>query len=147
MMGLGASAGLALLGGGVMAAGDIASMNSQNAAIEAQQQSLNLEAKQSQVAFSQKTLNNIESTKRLMGLQAVAASGQGESLTSPSLQATTLDTFQKGKETGQNIDTESKVAQISYKNQQDALSEQQSALPVQMLGNIAKQGVSLAALF
>lgn len=141
MVGLGAAAGIALLGG------DIASMNSQSAAIEAQQQSLNLEAKQSQVAFSQKTLNNIESTKRLMGLQAVAAAGQGESLTSPSIKATTLDTFQKGKETGQNIDTEGKVAQISYKNQQDALSEQQSALPFQMLGNLAKQGVSLAALF
>lgn len=137
---------LLVAGVGAELFGDIASYNQQQGAIAAEESASNLEAKQQEVAFSQKTLANINQTKRLLGMEAVTAAGQGESLASGSLRAITFNTFQKGKETDQNLATEDKIAQAQNEAKQSALSQQSAALPWQLLGTVAKQGVEIGSL-
>lgn len=139
--------GLGIAGMGALLGSDMAEMAGEAGALSAEQNALKLQESQTEVAFSQKTLNNIEATKQLMGEQAVRAAGEGASLASPTVKAITFNTFQTGKKTQQNIDTEAKVAQLSYQSKIDALQTEKDSLPWKMLGNAVQQGTIFASLF
>lgn len=132
---------------GALIGSDVVGVVSQLSAVSAQKQQVRLQAAQSNLAFSQKSLDNIEATKRAMETQAVQASGSGESLASPTVKALTLDTFQTGKKNMTNLDTEQRVAQLSAKSKLDALSDEQVAIPFEAVGKVAQQGAALGEEF
>jgi hypothetical protein len=136
MVGLLASAGVA------MVTGDVAGYNASNAAIDSQEAAVHLEAAQSAVAFSQKTLNTIANTNQLIQIQAVKTAGRGESLSSGSFGAMSEDAYNTGQQDQANIDTESKVAALNYQSKEESLQQESNMLPYQLLGNIGQQAFS-----
>lgn len=130
--------GIAL--GAAMFVSDVVGLGAQEEAMEAQKSALAMQAAEKNLQFAQKTANNISTTRQNMEIQAVQASGMGESLSSPTLKAITLQTFQTGKKDIQNNQTAQAVSNLSYQNEQHGISEEEDALPFQMMGQLAQQG-------
>jgi len=141
MDGLGAAA----LGSLIL--GDVSSASAQYGAIQAEQSQVLLESRQQEVAFSQKSLNTIANTKKLLEQQAVSISSAGGSLGSGSFKAISQDTFDKGSQTEANEDRQTKIAEASFKAKKAALSQQENALPWQMMGRFINQAASIGSEF
>jgi len=132
---------------GLAVTGELANAFSTNSALDKQEESVKLQASQQQLAFSQKMLNTIAQTKQNIETQATVAASNGASLASPSLKAISLNTFQIGKKDMSNINTESKVAQISAQNEINAINAQKNTSPIATLGKIGLDIGSMGGMF
>jgi hypothetical protein len=137
---------LAIAGGAALLTGDVVKYNTSEGRIKTEESQNRLQASQAALAFSQKTLTNISNTQKVIGQAEVAASAQGEAMSSPSIQALQFGAFQKGKEKDHNLSLEEATAKASFDSKAEALSQQKSALPWQAFGDVAKSAMTIAAV-
>jgi hypothetical protein len=126
----------------VMAGADVLQNETTQGTIKLEQSQNNLELAQENESFSQKTLANIMSTQQVLSQQATSAVAMGESLGSGSVQALSLNAFQKGKEEDKNLDLEKNIANATAQVKAQQLDQQKEALPWQLIGSLATSAAS-----
>ena len=126
---------------GVAEAGKI---GSQFAAADAQENALNLQAKEMQVQAQQKTLSNYDVMQKVLDAQEAQMTVRGTAFSSPSFNAIQRETLNVGDKKFKNIKIEGDIAQQNIDNEK---SNVRSKLYAQLFGDasdIAMAGMNMS---
>ncbi len=117
-----------------------------DSAADQEKKAVELQSKQEQVEFQQRTLNNINQTSQLIDAQVTTALGRGESPASGSVQSIVKNTYNVGNQSQKNLLDQSATAAAVAKAKEDSLDEQKSGALGQAIGSIGGDFLTAALL-
>lgn len=129
---------------GVAAAGEVGKMSMEQKAADAQVQALNLQSKQDQVQYQQKTLSNLDVLQKVLDSQTAQMSVSGAAFSSPSFNAIQRATENIGSKKQRNLNIEEDLMQSNIDNEKDNV---RSKLYSQLFGDVsdlAVKGIGIA---
>lgn len=125
----------AILVGAVVTAGaEAGKAFSQIKSANAQEQALDMQAKQAQINYQQKTLDNYDRTLKLIDAQKAAMSVRGVAYSSPSFNAIQRESINITSRKQKNFDIENSLAQLNIENEKENVK---NSLYAQLFGDVA----------
>lgn len=120
----------------------IGKMAMESRAASAQDSALDLQAKQNEIQYNQKTLSNIDTMQKIMAAQEAALSTRGVAFSSPSFNALQRETFNTSGREQAVLDTQEAIAQSNVDIEKKMVKDR---LRASLFGDVASFGTSMAS--
>ncbi len=104
---------------------------------------LELQRKEQELQYQQKTLANYDMTKKILDTQLAQASTRGISLSSPSLEAIQRDTLNVSSQRQKNLDTEQSILERNARIEKENV---QNTLFAELFGDFVETGTAFAGV-
>jgi len=127
----------------VSAGATVGKMGMEYEASQQREKAIDLQAKQSEIQYQQKTLSNLDTMDKVLDAQSAALTTRGVAFSSPSFNAIQRGTFNIGAKRQQNLDTEQSLTEANSDIEKENVK---TTLYAQLFGDTAQLAMNSASL-
>ena len=127
----------------VSAGATVGKMGMEYEAAQEREKALDLQAKESELQYQQKTLSNLDTMEKVLGEQVAAMTTRGVAFSSPSFNAIQRGTFNIGAKRQKNIEIERSLTEANIDVERENVT---NTLYAQLFGDTAQLAMNVASV-